>query len=79
VSPVRYELGFCIPEDFILHSHRREDLKAYMYCRLFNRFDSLHVCGSGTLYQLSHEGRLSDVTGSYNTVAWTLSNLYATV
>jgi hypothetical protein len=29
VSPVRYELGFYIPED-ILHSDRREDLKSYM-------------------------------------------------
>jgi hypothetical protein len=24
VSPVKYELGFYIPEDGILHSHRRE-------------------------------------------------------
>jgi hypothetical protein len=31
VSPVRYELGFYIPEDGIIHSHRREDLKSYMY------------------------------------------------
>jgi hypothetical protein len=30
VSPVKYELGFCIPEDDILHSHRRENLKSYM-------------------------------------------------
>jgi hypothetical protein len=30
VSPVRYELGFYIPEDDILHSHRRESLKSYM-------------------------------------------------
>jgi hypothetical protein len=29
VSPVRYELGFYIPEDGILHSYRREDLKSY--------------------------------------------------
>jgi hypothetical protein len=29
VSPVEYELGFYIPEDDILHSHRREDLKSY--------------------------------------------------
>jgi hypothetical protein len=29
VSPVRYELGFYIPEDAILHSHRRENLKSY--------------------------------------------------
>jgi hypothetical protein len=27
VSPVKYELGFYIPEDDILHSHRREDLR----------------------------------------------------
>jgi hypothetical protein len=29
VSPVRYELGFHIPEDGILHSHSREALKSY--------------------------------------------------
>jgi hypothetical protein len=29
VSPVRYELGFYIPEDGILHSDRREHLKSY--------------------------------------------------
>jgi hypothetical protein len=30
VSPVRYELGFYIPEDAILRSHRRENLKSYI-------------------------------------------------
>jgi hypothetical protein len=30
VSPVRCELGFYIPEDGILHSHRRENLKSYI-------------------------------------------------
>jgi hypothetical protein len=30
VSPVRYELGSHIPEDGILHSHRRENLKFFM-------------------------------------------------
>jgi hypothetical protein len=30
VSPVRYELGFYISEDDILHSHRREILKSYI-------------------------------------------------
>jgi hypothetical protein len=30
VSPVKYELGLCIPEDGILHSHRRENLKSYV-------------------------------------------------
>jgi hypothetical protein len=30
VSPVKYELGFYIPEDDILHSHRRVNLKSYI-------------------------------------------------
>jgi hypothetical protein len=30
VSPVRYKLGFYIPEDDILHSHSRENLKSYI-------------------------------------------------
>jgi hypothetical protein len=29
VFPVRYELGFYIPGDGILHSHRRENLRFY--------------------------------------------------
>jgi hypothetical protein len=28
---MNYELGFYIPEDGILHSHRCENLKSYMY------------------------------------------------
>jgi hypothetical protein len=27
---VKYELGFFIPEDGILHNHRRENLKSYI-------------------------------------------------
>jgi hypothetical protein len=30
VSPVKYELGFYIPGDDILHSHRSETLKSYI-------------------------------------------------
>jgi hypothetical protein len=30
VSPVRYELGFYIPEGGILYSHRSENLKSYI-------------------------------------------------
>jgi hypothetical protein len=30
VSHVRYVLDFYIPEDDILHSHRRENLKSYI-------------------------------------------------
>jgi hypothetical protein len=29
VSPVKYEMGFYIPEDDILHSYRCESLKSY--------------------------------------------------
>jgi hypothetical protein len=29
VSAVKYELAFYIPEDDILHSHRRENLRSY--------------------------------------------------
>jgi hypothetical protein len=29
MCPVRYELGFCIPKDYILHNHRRVNLKSY--------------------------------------------------
>jgi hypothetical protein len=36
VSPVRYELGFYIPEEGILHSHRREHLKPYKEERSLN-------------------------------------------
>jgi hypothetical protein len=30
VSPVKYELGSCIPEDAILNGHLRENLKSYI-------------------------------------------------
>jgi hypothetical protein len=30
VSPVKYERDVYIPEDGILHSHRRENLKSYI-------------------------------------------------
>jgi hypothetical protein len=30
VSPVKYELGFYIPEDDILHSHRHGNFKSHI-------------------------------------------------
>jgi hypothetical protein len=30
MSPVKYELGFYIPEDDVLHSHCRENFKSYI-------------------------------------------------
>jgi hypothetical protein len=43
MAPVRYELGFYIPEDNILHIHRRDHLKSYIdivvkLLRLFNKY-----------------------------------------
>jgi hypothetical protein len=35
VSPVRYKLGFYIPEDDILHSHLRENLNSFKAARFF--------------------------------------------
>jgi hypothetical protein len=42
VSPVKYELGFYIPENDILYSHRRENHKSYIAlagCALLWRFN----------------------------------------
>jgi hypothetical protein len=36
VSPVKYELGFYILEDDILHSYRRENLKSYIHISVVN-------------------------------------------
>jgi hypothetical protein len=41
VSPVRYELGFYIPEDGILHSHRRETSSLTL-----ENVDTFRKCGS---------------------------------
>jgi hypothetical protein len=38
VSPVKYELGFYIPEDAILHSHRRENLKSLLFKAMLKVF-----------------------------------------
>jgi hypothetical protein len=43
VSPVRYELGFYIPEDGIRHSHRRENLISEIFVSNFC-FSSLSCC-----------------------------------
>jgi hypothetical protein len=39
MSPVKYELGFYIPYDDILHSHRRENLKSYIENTKFRKLD----------------------------------------
>jgi hypothetical protein len=37
MSSVKYELGSYIPEDGILHSHRRENFKSYEMISIFVR------------------------------------------
>jgi hypothetical protein len=44
VSPVNYELGFYIPEDDILHSHRRENLKSYIALTSWTLAETKCVC-----------------------------------
>jgi hypothetical protein len=36
VYPVKYEMGFYISEDDILHSHCRGNLKTYIFAFVFN-------------------------------------------
>jgi hypothetical protein len=41
VSPEKYELGFYIPEDGILHSPRRRSLTSYTVAPLISRVPSV--------------------------------------
>jgi Na+/H+ antiporter NhaC len=50
VSPVKYEVEFYIPEDGILHCHRRENLKSYILPILFVVSLSFMSCFGGTAY-----------------------------
>jgi hypothetical protein len=53
VSPVKYELGFYIPENDILHGDRREHLKSYIAltgCALYQRRTVSCEVRTGVLY-----------------------------
>jgi hypothetical protein len=55
VSPVRYELGFYIPEDDMLHSHSSENLKSYKDISVCNGKEYRHVMNLCTSpYGLRH-------------------------
>jgi hypothetical protein len=45
VSPVKYELGSYIPEDDILHSHRRENLGSYKTKNVMHAIDVCRCVG----------------------------------
>jgi hypothetical protein len=40
VSPVKYELGFYIADDVILHSNSSENLRPYIAKNLFLKYDT---------------------------------------
>jgi hypothetical protein len=67
VFPVKYELGFYIPEDAILHSHYRENLKSYMdLCGLCTCSTSFSQLDSSTwnidLQELEYNPSKKDLT-----------------
>jgi hypothetical protein len=64
VFPVKYELGFYIPEDGILHIHRRERLRSYMGDALCEfRHIAYPDRGSSTLVPIS-AGTVPKYTGT---------------
>jgi hypothetical protein len=60
VSPVKYELGFYIPEDGILLSHRRGNLKSYKVHAYSNHHQRL-VEHENELYLFRREQEFLDV------------------
>jgi hypothetical protein len=53
VSPVKYELGFYMPEDDILHSHPQENLKSYIRCYLLSQLKSQQVAERREIVKMS--------------------------
>jgi hypothetical protein len=79
VSPVRCELWFYIPEDDILHSDRRGDLKSYIELTGLNLYWRRNVCP--VKYELGfyipqddilHSDRLGDLKSYIALTGWTL-------
>jgi hypothetical protein len=50
MSPVRYELGFYIPEDDVLHSHRRDNLKPYTLSDLVKFTENLFCKATSVIF-----------------------------
>jgi hypothetical protein len=51
MSPVRYKVGFYIPEDGIIHSHRRENNKYYDYQTVSNSSHSTAITRTLAAFQ----------------------------
>jgi hypothetical protein len=80
VSPVRYALGFYNPEDDILHSHSRENLKSYTVltgwvlkrrsCMFPVRYElGVYIPEDGTLHSHCRENLKSYIAYRLGTVA----------
>jgi hypothetical protein len=66
VSPVKYELGSYIPEDGILHSHRRESLKSYVFICLVLIASCRTACfsrGQASSVALANRARVRSAVG----------------
>jgi hypothetical protein len=73
VSPVRFELGFYIPDYGILHSYGRENLKSYIILPRLNPFpDSLEA----NLHQIDTEILFLVVRRTDNRVQLKLQSIY---
>jgi hypothetical protein len=63
VCPVKYELGFYIPEDDILHSYRHEKFKYYIALTGWNLYWRLNM--SPVRYELGFYIPEDDILHSY--------------
>jgi hypothetical protein len=78
MSPVRYELGAYIPEDGILHSHRRENLKSSVALtgwtleRRSNVSPVRYELGSYIREDILHSHRREHLRSYIVLTAWTL-------
>jgi hypothetical protein len=79
VSPVKYELGFYIPEDTILHSHRHKNFKSYIALtgwtlkRRINVFPVKYELGSYTPDGgILHSHRRENLKSYIAITGWTL-------
>jgi hypothetical protein len=79
VSPVRYEMGFYIPEGGILLSHRRENLKCYIVFlyweathRNLQRLETLRTKRTKLLCTLPFFLRCWDTTTIHRSLLFTL-------
>jgi hypothetical protein len=52
VSPVKYELGFYILEDGIVHTHRRDSLRSYLDHLISEVRIMVEICASSPNYEM---------------------------